>query len=104
MALPLTSFNTTMGMFVTGSINSPRIFISTSLMAGCTTLEAVKLLVRSIAQKLLPGPLVYTFSRQRIRPGTGDTDIDIPPQQVFARRIARCLVRSGAKEIQSLIL
>src|SRR5437762_291650 len=34
MAWPCTSFSTTMGMFVTGSIIRPRIFISTSMEAS----------------------------------------------------------------------
>src|SRR5215467_14210132 len=34
MAWPCTSFSTTMGMFVTGSIIRPRIFISTSMKAS----------------------------------------------------------------------
>src|SRR5215475_4061474 len=77
MELPFTSFNTTMGMLVTGSISNPRIFISTSMKSSRLC-------------------LVYTFSGQRIGPGARYPNLDVSAKQVS--------IRVGAQKIQSLVL
>src|ERR1700683_1169327 len=81
IAVPLTSFSTTIGLLVTGSIIRPRIFISTSIW------------------RLLP-TLVYTLSGQRIGPGPSHAHIHVEAAQVFARggwgEIGRLVLRSAA--------
>src|SRR5271165_691592 len=76
-ALPFTSFRTTIGMFVTGSIIRPRIFISTSIAA-------------------LPSRRDQVLTHQAIRTSPCDANVYIFSQKGFARRsdiydpVARC--------------
>src|SRR5712691_10086645 len=82
MAVPWQSFRTTIGMLVTGSIISPRIFISTSIPPSFRLIS------------------VYTFAGQRIRARAGHANLDITPQQVPTRSATR----SGVQEIERLVL
>src|SRR5690348_4156655 len=79
IAVPLTSFKTTMGVLFIGSIISPRIFISTS-----------------ITMLLPPATSVYTFSGQRVGSGSRDPHFDVAAQQV--------VTGSRTQEVQSLVL
>src|ERR1700692_2516099 len=76
IALPLTSFRTTIGMLVTGSIINPRIFISTSMRCS-------------------PFVSVYTLAHQRVRAGAGDAHVYVTAQNIVGR--------SGAEKIQRLV-
>src|SRR5258705_11593196 len=78
IAVPLMSFNTTMGRLLNGSIISPRIFISTSMWSVSPPLS------------------VYTLARERVWPGASDANVDILAEQI----VCRC----GPQEIQSLVL
>src|SRR5271167_1530506 len=81
IAVPFTSFRTTIGMLVTGSINRPRIFISTSLAAGCTAPDAVMLLVRSILCAPFPVTLVYTFPCEGVGSRSRHSNVDVAGDQ-----------------------
>src|SRR5277367_1766773 len=88
--LPATSLRITMGMLVTGSIISPRIFISTSMLGPPS-------LVVSLHHASPPAVLGgVCFAHQRIGTGARDTHRKIPADQVY--------VRFRVREIQSAIL
>src|SRR5438874_666043 len=96
-ALPCTSFKTTIGMFVTGSIIKPRIFISTSMASS-----------RFLSTTLRPSPqcpkwcLVDVRADQAVRRGTLHLNVYVAPEQIrmhgedihnaVARRMAAPLV------------
>src|SRR5882724_9585286 len=96
-ALPCTSFKTTIGMFVTGSIIKPRILISTSMASS-----------RFVSTTLRPSPqypmwcLVDVHADQAVRRGTPHLDGYVAPEQIrmhgedihnaVARRMAAPLV------------
>src|SRR5258706_5851719 len=96
-ALPCTSFRTTIGMFVTGSIIKPRILISTSMASS-----------RFVSTTLRPSPqypmwcLVDVYADQAIRRGTLHLDGYVASEQfrmhredihnAVARRMAAPLV------------
>src|SRR5882724_2392531 len=96
-ALPCTSFKTTIGMFVTGSIIKPRILISTSMVSS-----------RFLSTTLRPSPqypmwcLVDVHADQAVRRGTLHLDGYVAPEQfrmhgedihnAVARRMAAPLI------------
>src|SRR6266567_4668645 len=82
--VPPTSFKTTIGMFVTGSIMSPRIFISTSMLPPPSLLL-----------------LYYCFTRERIRSRAGHAD-----RKIFTCEILPAIrVRiDGVREIERAVL
>src|SRR5882724_8769570 len=79
--LPLTSFRITIGMFVTGSIIRPRIFISSSISASCPSLHHTH----------------HTLSGKRIWTGARD-----PHGEVLSQQRLAAAIRMG--EVQRAIL
>src|SRR5215472_14830266 len=78
--LPFTSFRMTMGIFVTGSIMSPRIFISTSMSPPPTSLHHS-----------------YGFTHQGVGPRARN-----PYRQVLSHQ--RIAVRTRVREIEGAVI
>src|SRR5690242_13340352 len=79
------SLRITIGMFVTGSIIRPRIFISSSTGASLISLHHTR----------------HGFTRQRIRPGARHANGNVTPEQRLARRrrmskVERTILRRAA--------
>src|SRR5579863_4826260 len=78
-----TSFKMTIGMFVTGSIISPRIFISTSMF-----------LLHHSGGKAKERPSVHHFAGQRIGSAARYANVHVLAEEIV------CTRRSGGREIQ----
>src|SRR6266481_9061539 len=89
-ASPLLSFKITMGMLVTGSIMSPRIFISTSIVTPGRHIQNCSI------QQLFPCSLYHHFAQEAVRKTPYD-----PYWNVTSDRRNRAF-RNG--EIQNLVL
>src|SRR5579859_4328382 len=97
-AVPFASFRITMGMLVTGSIISPRIFISTSIGPSLNTSESQS----TVDQSLFPGVATPESSinpgaHQAVRPGLNYFHIHIAADPAgLSWKINRSITRRAA--------
>src|SRR5579859_7542528 len=97
-AVPLASFRITMGMLVTGSIISPRIFISTSIGPSSNPIESLRTVGGSLFPRVVTaGSPINPGARQAVRPGLNYFHIHIPTDPSgLSGKINRSVTRRAA--------
>src|SRR5258707_11275683 len=99
MELPSTSFNTTIGMLVTGSIINPRIFISTSIQSPLP-LDPIHDGINSRQTQFTTGS-IQCLARERVWTRPRDSNVPIAARQSFT--VLRASVHRLTKVVHAIL-